>query len=869
MSDRCIAIPDNCRGGAATLNFKHPVTEPPRLPLLGYGDGENALVNDPALRLERPHVKGKFLFVGSQKLWVCGATYGTFRPDALGVQFPARDIVAQDFLAMTQAGLNAVRVYTPPPPWLLEIAAAYGLRIMIGLPWEQHVAFLDSRETCKRIVEDTRDAVRQCACHPAVLCYAIGNEIPAAIVRWYGRRRIEDFLRELWQTVKDEDRNALVTYINFPTTEYLELPFLDFISFNVYLESRERLNSYLARLQNLAGDQPLLMAEIGLDSRRNGEVAQGKSLRFQISSAFEAGCVGAFVFAWTDEWHRGGYDIDNWDFGLTKRDRQRKPALAVVERAFREVPFARDKQWPRISVIVCSYNGSATIGQTLAELEKQDYPHYEVIVVDDGSTDDTSIVVQKHNARLIRTENRGLSNARNTGLQAATGEVVAYIDDDAYPDPHWLKYLAASFLRSNHVGIGGPNVAPPGDGAVADCVANAPGGPVHVLLTDEIAEHIPGCNMAYRREALLEIGGFDPRFRIAGDDVDVGWRLQERGWTLGFSPAALVWHHRRNSVRQYLTQQLEYAKAEALLADKWPAKYNSAGHINWQGRLYGNGVVKFLFAQPRVYHGTWGAALFQSLYEPAPGVLSSLPLMPEWYLLLLTLATLSTLAIDWKPLLAFFPVWAGALVLTVLQAVRGGARARFHPPPRSRFQQIRLQIIVTCLHLLQPAARLLGRSLHGLGPWQWSGVRQGAVTRSLSSIWCEKWQSAEQRLAELEATLQRANAVVERGGPYDSWDLYIRGGMFGSVRALAMIEEHGAGKQLFRLRAWPTVPIVGIGLVVFLIAGAVLAAADSAWVAAFALSGGAFALLLCAYADYAIAMKVWSQAVKEYASADR
>ena len=78
-------------------------------------------------------------------------------------------------------------------------------------------------------------------------------------------------------------------------------------------------------------------------------------------------------------------------------------------------------------------------------------------------------------------------------------------------------------------------------------VAHAPGGPVHVLLTDQIAEHIPGCNMSFRREALQTVGGFDTRFRVAGDDVDICWRLQESGETIGFCPGAVVVHSRRRS----------------------------------------------------------------------------------------------------------------------------------------------------------------------------------------------------------------------------------------------------------------------------------------------------------------------------------
>src|SRR6516165_534885 len=174
--------------------------------------------------MERPQAAGKFLFVGGEKFWVRGVTYGTFQPDLLGLQFPSPDVVNRDFAAIGRAGLNAVRVYTPPPLWLLTLAASHGLRVMIGLPWEQHVSFLDDPADRARIVDEMRASIRQYAGHPAVLCYAVGNEIPASVVRWYGRRRIESFLRQLCEMVRVEDPGALVTYVNFPTTEYLDLP---------------------------------------------------------------------------------------------------------------------------------------------------------------------------------------------------------------------------------------------------------------------------------------------------------------------------------------------------------------------------------------------------------------------------------------------------------------------------------------------------------------------------------------------------------------------------------------------------------------------------------------------------------------------
>src|SRR6059058_3417972 len=166
--------------------------------------------------------------------------------------------------------------------------------------------------------------------------------------------------------------------------------------------------------------------------------------------------------------------------------------------------------WPRMSVVVCTYNGSRTIRDCCEGLRRLAYPDYEVIVVDDGSTDTAGAIARGYDVRLIRTPNRGLACARNTGLAAATGEIIAYLDDDAYPDPHWLTYLAATFLSTSHAGVGGPNIAPPGDGPIAECVARAPGGPVHVLVSDREAEHIPGCNMAFRKSCLEAIGGFDP-----------------------------------------------------------------------------------------------------------------------------------------------------------------------------------------------------------------------------------------------------------------------------------------------------------------------------------------------------------------------
>jgi hypothetical protein len=445
---------------------------------------------------------------------------------------------------------------------------------------------------------------------------------------------------------------------------------------------------------------------------------------------------------------------------------------------------------------------------------------------------------------LIRTENRGLSSARNTGLEAATGEIVAYLDADAWPDPHWLSYLAEALRDGEYVGVGGPNLACPEDGEVADCVASAPGGPTHILLSDREAEHIPGCNMAFRKWALEQVGGFDPRFRVAGDDVDVCWRLQERGWKLGYSPAAVVWHHQRDSIGAYWRQQVGYGRAEALLEAKWPEKYNTAGHVTWGGRIYGHPLVVALTRPSRVYHGTWGTAPFQPrLYDDEPGLIESLAAAPEWYLVLLALGLLSLLGLSWSPLLLALPFFLLAAGASVWRALHGAALARFGRSTSNRWIRLRKRGLTALLFLLQPAARLAGRLSRGLTPWRFRGAsRFTPPWPRRISLWSERWRGTEERLMTLERSLREEHAIVLRGGPFDRWDLEVRGGTSGGVRVRMCVEEHGAGRQMVHFRLWPRPSRLGAPLAAVPTMLALFAILDAAWVAVVVLGavGGFF-----------------------------
>ena len=294
-----------------------------------------------------------------------------------------------------------------------------------------------------------------------------------------------------------------------------------------------------------------------------------------------------------------------------------------------------------------------------------------MILVDDGSTDTTRQIAFAHpNVRYFRHEkNLGLSVARNTGIAAATGEIVAFTDSDCRADEDWLYYLVGDLLESEFAGIGGPNLLPPEDSLVAAAVMASPGGPAHVMLTDRQAEHIPGCNMAFYKWALAQVGGFDPIFHQAGDDVDLCWRLQQAGLKIGFSPAAFVWHYRRSTIGAYLRQQRGYGEAEALLVRKHPEYFNSFGGSLWRGRIYTTSKFGDLLRPPIIYRGLFGSAGFQFLYASEPAFNLMVCTTLEYHVLV-TLP-LWVLSVIFHLLL---PMAITSLLIS-LGRVRGGRRA--------------------------------------------------------------------------------------------------------------------------------------------------------------------------------------------------
>lgn len=177
----------------------------------------------------------------------------------------------------------------------------------------------------------------------------------------------------------------------------------------------------------------------------------------------------------------------------------------------------------------------------------------------------------------------------------------------------------------------------------------------------------------------------------------------------------------------------------------------------------------------------------------------------------------------------FVTALGGSVVLAVICAVR----ASFTSEPRTRLHRLRLSLLTVFLHLLQPLARLAGRLRHGLTPWRHRGVLTLSAPRPwLATIWSERWQAPETWLRSIESVLKMHGAVVLRGGDFDRWDLEVRGGLLGQVRARTVVEDHGSGKQFVRFRTWPRYSRAGLVLTVLLLAFSVGAALDSSWAAA-------------------------------------
>ncbi len=206
---------------------------------------------------------------------------------------------------------------------------------------------------------------------------------------------------------------------------------------------------------------------------------------------------------------------------------------------------------PTVSVVIGVYNGAHEIGNCLESLLNQNYPAsaYDIIVVENGSTDNTTEVVERYPVRLYCNTVRGLAPARNLGLAKSDADIIATTDADCIAHPDWLSELVKAYADPEVGGVGGLILAyDSGERSIVEVFSDENPPLINFISGEnEFLPHLCGAHASYRRSLLNQIGGFNDRM-LTGEDIDVSWRIQlETGTRLQYAPKAIIYHHHRTT----------------------------------------------------------------------------------------------------------------------------------------------------------------------------------------------------------------------------------------------------------------------------------------------------------------------------------
>lgn len=279
------------------------------------------------------------------------------------------------------------------------------------------------------------------------------------------------------------------------------------------------------------------------------------------------------------------------------------------------------RQLDFISVVVPTYNRCHLLSNCLRSLNEQTIgiSSYEVIVVDDGSTDDTPEVIEefRRSSKLklinLRQKNRGPAAARNLGIKSAAGQLVAFTDDDCEVTPDWLKRLVEDFTDDKVAGVGGIGKQKT-IGNINDYLyyekmlePSVSNGKVLYLVT---------ANACYRKKILEAVGGFDERIRFpGGEDPDLSLKILERGYQLRRNPQCIVYHQYPETLQGMFRMFYNYGRGRQLIHLKWGEKYFTRPQIKLLSHLLGvQKVIRRLVFYRANGFGLKKAALFAFIW---------------------------------------------------------------------------------------------------------------------------------------------------------------------------------------------------------------------------------------------------------------
>jgi glycosyltransferase involved in cell wall biosynthesis len=231
-----------------------------------------------------------------------------------------------------------------------------------------------------------------------------------------------------------------------------------------------------------------------------------------------------------------------------------------------------------ISVIIPVYNGGRTLPDCLRALQNQTYPPDEVIVVDDGSTDDTAAVAARFGVTVLSQVNAGPAAARNRGAEAARGSILLFTDADCVPAPDWIERMSAPFADPTVAGAKGEYRTRQRE-LIARFVQQEYQDRYDRMAGRSQIDFVDTYSAAYRRDLFLAAGGFDPTFPTASvEDQEFSFHLAGQGHRLVYVPGAIVYHQHDRNLAQYARRKYWIGFWKALVTRRYPAKLVRDAH---------------------------------------------------------------------------------------------------------------------------------------------------------------------------------------------------------------------------------------------------------------------------------------------------
>lgn len=225
-----------------------------------------------------------------------------------------------------------------------------------------------------------------------------------------------------------------------------------------------------------------------------------------------------------------------------------------------------------VTITVPVYNAEETIEKCILSLLNQSYPKKEIIIIDDGSTDSTPMILEKlsemHHPHLkvISVDHKGRSSARNVGLKLSNGEIVAFAEADAIYHRDWLASALKHFESTRVAGVLGPRYCSVVDTTIRRCID------LGLKIRYKDPSYKPPTGWIFRKSTLLEVGGFDEKLSVA-EDKDLGMRLEKKGYTIAYEPTSVWWHMEPETLGEFIRRIYQHSKERVWFYVKYPLEF--------------------------------------------------------------------------------------------------------------------------------------------------------------------------------------------------------------------------------------------------------------------------------------------------------